>query len=157
VQLDRVVWQPVRAVPAGHFAPQDRPDDAVHVPDRQRRLDGLPALERGLAQIEQRRVVERLVQPVVLPDLAVAADAASVRLVRIAEVDAAPSAIAGRISILSAATISLTVRKRLPCSRTSCAIVPVDDMVGSPVNFPQLGVLRRDTHRAECRGGRRAS
>jgi hypothetical protein len=46
--------------------PGDRADDAMHVANRQLCGDALAALDRRLAQIQQLRDVERLLQAVIL-------------------------------------------------------------------------------------------
>src|SRR6185436_12032521 len=70
---DGVVGQPGRTVPARDLAADDGTDHAVAVADGQRGRDGLLPLERRRAQGEQRRLVQRLLQAVLLRDLAVAA------------------------------------------------------------------------------------
>ena len=56
------------------LAAGDGADDAVDVPDGQLGHDLLAALDGGLAEVEQHGEVERLVEAVILRDLAEAAD-----------------------------------------------------------------------------------
>ena len=87
---DRVFRQAGGAVLARDLAAGDRADDAIHVADRQLRDDLLAALDRGLAEVEQLRDVERLLEAVILRDLAEAADVrAGIGLIQqVAEVEA---------------------------------------------------------------------
>src|ERR1043165_10122349 len=47
---------------------------SVNVPDRQGRADRFPSLQRRFAKLQQQRVIQRLVQPMILPDLAISSD-----------------------------------------------------------------------------------
>ena len=64
--VDRAVGQPLPAVAPGDLVPEHRADGAVDVADRQLQPDRLAVAQRALAQRDQ-RVVERLLQAVVLP------------------------------------------------------------------------------------------
>ena len=70
VEVDRVLRQARPAVAARDLRAERRADGAVHVADCQVRLDSLAALQRRLAQRDQRGGVERLLDLVLLPDLA---------------------------------------------------------------------------------------
>ena len=65
VQPDRVVGQPVGAVPPGHLVAEHRADRAVDVADRQLERHRRRVLER-LAALRDQLVVERLVEAVIL-------------------------------------------------------------------------------------------
>ena len=64
--LDRAVGEAGRTVPTGHLAGEDRAGRAVDVADRQIELHGLAGFQGRLAEVEQRRHVERLLDPVIL-------------------------------------------------------------------------------------------
>src|SRR5690606_8873561 len=68
------VFRKARApVLAGELAPENRADRSVHVLDRQYGLDRLALFEGRLAYVEERRHVERRLEPVVLLHLVVSA------------------------------------------------------------------------------------
>ena len=66
LELDRVVGQSGAAVAAGQLAAQDRADRAVDVADRQLERDRLAPLEGRHAQRDERRHVERRLEPMLL-------------------------------------------------------------------------------------------
>ncbi len=137
--------KPGRAVLARDFAAGDGADDAMHVADRQLGVDVLAALDRGLAQIEQLREVERLLQPVILRPLAEAAGVrADVGLVQqVAEVQALRLPVIDRLARLRAdrrGRPSLRCVRKPSCamsSRTSMAMkrMKLTTCSGLPANF----------------------
>src|ERR1051325_6911883 len=72
MDADGVFGQALHAVAAGDFAAEDGADDAVDVFDNDFGLDLLALFQRRPAEFEQGGVVERLVEAVVLRDLAIA-------------------------------------------------------------------------------------
>ncbi len=90
MQANGVLGQPGGPVFASHFTAGNRADDPIHIADRHSRAHRDALLDSGLAQLEQRRDVQRFLQPVILIDLAEAADfGADIRLVEdVAEVEA---------------------------------------------------------------------
>src|SRR5580700_1920729 len=82
MDVDGVVRQALGPILPGDLAAGDGPDHAIDVADGQLRAYLLAPLQRGLAQLEQSGDVKRLVQAVILIDLAEAADFGShIRLV----------------------------------------------------------------------------
>src|SRR5262249_47902955 len=83
VEVDGVFRQSFRSVPAGNLAAYDRADPSIHVANRQARAHRRAALERRLAEIEKGGDIQRLVESVILFDLAEATDLRThVRLVK---------------------------------------------------------------------------
>src|SRR5690348_7661868 len=91
MNLDRVVRQPGRAVAPRDRTARDRTDHSVDVADRQARLHALAALDRRPAERKERGHIERLLESVILVDLAVAPHLRpEVRLIQdVAEIEAA--------------------------------------------------------------------
>ncbi len=73
LEMDRVLGQARAAMVARHLAAGDGADNAVDVDDGQLELHLLASLDRGFAEGEEMRVVEGLVETVVLRLLAVGA------------------------------------------------------------------------------------
>ena len=74
MNLDGVLRQPPGAVTPGDLAAQDGANDAVDVLDFEAGLDFLAPFQSRRAQLEQGRIVQRLVQSVILRHLAVSAE-----------------------------------------------------------------------------------
>ena len=72
--MNRVFRQAVRSEPPSDFAAQDRAHHTIGIADRQGRFDFLPAFQGGGSQVEEHLVVERVLQPMILRDLAVTTD-----------------------------------------------------------------------------------
>src|SRR5262249_57157113 len=65
VQLDRVLRQSFGSMLPRNLAADDRADDSIDIADAQRALDLFTALDRRLTNRQERRHIERLVEPVV--------------------------------------------------------------------------------------------
>src|SRR6185437_7083512 len=91
MEPDGILGQPRRAPAARDRAAGDRADDAVDVADRQARLHALAALDRGPTKLEELRHIERLLESVILIDLAITSHLGpQVRLIQnVAEIEAA--------------------------------------------------------------------
>src|SRR5205807_224912 len=74
MQVNGVFRQALGAKTPRQFTAQNSADDAMRIADGQRRLDLLTTLQGWLCQVEQRLVVERILQAMILGDLAVTAN-----------------------------------------------------------------------------------
>ena len=74
MEMNRIFRQTLRPISARHFAAENRADDAVGIANIELGFDFFLALQRRRRQIEQHLIIERILQTMILRDLAVAAD-----------------------------------------------------------------------------------
>ena len=153
---DRVVRQPLAAVPARNLVPQHRPDRAVDVADRHVDVDGLLLLERA-RRARDELDVERPLEAVLLrADRAKRRAFRQIRLVEdLGEVDALRlPVVEGRLALQPVGTADHLVHRaeaeaghQLAHVLGDEAEVVLDELRLAVEPLPQLGILRRDADR----------
>src|ERR1044071_1386531 len=72
MEMNRVFGQSLRPETSGHLASKDSSHNAIGVSNRQCRLDLFTLFQRWRSQIQQHLIIERILQAVILRNLAVA-------------------------------------------------------------------------------------